>query len=234
MAGWQGPVMLGDASDFPPPEKAGENGLLAMGGDLSPWRLLTAYARGIFPWPWYENQPMLWWCPDPRCVLYPDEMRVSRSLRQRIRVRRFEVRLDTDFEAVIRGCATVPRRNGPGTWLTDEMIDAYVELHRLGFAHSAESYRDGWLVGGLYGVALGGAFFGESMFHLQPDASKVAFVRLVRQLEAWGFGLVDCQMPTSHLERFGARSIPRRRFLAQLAGLVRRPNRQGCWRFEEA
>lgn len=223
----QGPFWLDESLEFPAPELAGEHGLLAVGGDLRPERLRAAYERGIFPWPWYEDEPMLWWCPDPRCVLYPSELRVSRSLEQRVRSNRFEFRLDTAFDEVMRGCAGAPRPDDQGTWITAEMIEAYVEFHRRGHAHSAESWRDGRLVGGLYGVALGGVFFGESMFHTETDASKVAFVLLVRQLAEWGFGLIDCQMETSHLGRFGAHGIPRQRFLEELRQHVALPDR---WR----
>jgi leucyl/phenylalanyl-tRNA--protein transferase len=229
----RGPVWLGSRIEFPLPESAGPGGLLAVGGDLSPERLLAAYRRGIFPWPWAETGPMLWWCPDPRFVLYPDGLRVSRSLEQRIRSRRFNVRLDTAFAEVVEGCAATPRRDsGAETWITAEMRDAYVRLHALGHAHSAEAWRDGRLVGGLYGVALGGVFFGESMFHKETDASKVAFACLVRQLARWGFRLVDCQLETPHLASLGARAVPRKRFLAELAGLLALPNRRGPWRFD--
>ena len=227
-------MWLGTELEFPPPETAGEGGLLAIGGDLSPERLLLAYSRGVFPWPWYDNQPMFWWCPDPRFVLHPDALHVSKSLEQRVRSGRFDVRLDTAFEEVIQGCARAPRPDDAGTWITPEMIDAYGELHRLGYAHCAESWLDGELVGGLYGVSLGGIFFGESMFHRVADASKVAFVLLVRQLVKWGFGLVDCQLETAHLARFGAVDMPRRRFLHELRGLLDRPNRAGPWRFDPA
>ena len=228
----RGPVWLGDDSGFPPAEMATEQGLLAVGGDLRPDRLLAAYARGIFPWPWYDHQPMLWWCPDPRFVLHPEDLHVSESLEQRLRSGRFEVRLDTAFPEVMRGCATAKRPDDAGTWITDEMLEAYVEFHRLGHAHSAESWRDGELVGGLYGVALGGVFFGESMFHRETDASKVAFAVLVRQLGAWDFQLVDCQMETEHLRRFGARHVPRNRFLREVERYGKLPNRPGPWRLD--
>jgi len=231
----RGPVWLGPRMDFPPVECAGPGGLLAVGGDLSPERLLAAYRRGIFPWPWSEAEPMLWWCPDPRFVLHPADLRVSRSLEQRIRSGRFEVRLDTAFEEVVDGCASTPRRDsGTETWITADMREAYIRLHALGHAHSAEAWRKGKLVGGLYGVALGAAFFGESMFHTETDASKVAFVRLVRQLATWGFRLVDCQLETPHLSRLGARGVPRKRFLAELANSLALPNREGRWRFDPA
>lgn len=225
------PVRLTREIAFPEPERATREGLLAIGGDLSPERLLAAYTRGIFPW-YEDGGPILWWCPDPRFVLLPEALHVSRSLRRSVRSRRFEVRLDTAFREVVRGCAESPRRQGRGTWITREMEDAYARLHRLGVAHSAESWRDGRLVGGLYGVAIGGVFSGESMFAREPDASKVAFVTLVGQLRAWGFGMIDCQMPTEHLHRFGARRMPRARFLEMLARLVTVPTRPGPWRLE--
>lgn len=231
----RGPAWLGPEHEFPPAESAGPGGLLAIGGDLAPGRLLAAYRRGIFPWPWSGTEPMLWWCPDPRFVLYPDELRVSRSLEQRVRSKRFDVRLDTAFTETVDGCATTPRRDsGTETWITSGMKDAYVRLHRLGHAHSVEAWRGGELAGGLYGVALGQVFFGESMFHREADASKVAFVRLVRQLASWGFGLVDCQLETPHLASLGARAVQRRRFLAELAESTALPNHPAPWRFDPA
>jgi leucyl/phenylalanyl-tRNA--protein transferase len=195
---------LSDAMVFPPPEEADASGLVAVGGDLSPERLLLAYSMGIFPWPLVEK-PLLWFSPDPRMVLRPRELVVSRSLRKTLRRGDFEVRLDTAFERVIARCAEIPRRGEAGTWITRDMACAYARLHELGFAHSAEAWQDGELVGGLYGVSLGAAFFGESMFADRPDASKVAFASLVQQLEAWRFELIDCQVHTEHLARFGAR-----------------------------
>ncbi|MFI5401395.1 MAG: leucyl/phenylalanyl-tRNA--protein transferase [Planctomycetota bacterium] len=229
----RGPVWLGPEHEFPPAESAGPHGLLAVGGDLAPGRLLAAYRRGIFPWPWEDAEPMLWWCPDPRCVLYPDALRVTKSLEQRLRSGRFDVRLDTAFRETVEGCASTPRRgSGTETWITAEMKDAYARLHELGHAHSAEAWREGKLVGGLYGVALGRVFFGESMFHRETDASKVAFVRLVRQLATWGFRLVDCQLETPHLESLGAKAVPRRRFLAELGEALALPGPSGPWRFD--
>lgn len=215
---------------FPDPREADAEGLLAHGGDLRAERLLSAYARGIFPW--YEREPILWFSPDPRWVLEPTQVHVARRLRRRLREARFEITLDTAFEAVIDACARVPRPGQDGTWITPEMISAYVELHRLGYAHSAEAWRQGQLVGGVYGVSLGRAFFGESMFGLETDASKVAFVALVRQLEAWDFDFLDCQVHTEHLVRFGARAWSRSLFLERLAGALVAPTRVGPWGFE--
>jgi len=206
---------------FPAPDDAEPSGLLAVGGDLGTERLLLAYSMGIFPW--YEDDlPILWHSPDPRMILLPGHLRVSRSLRKTLRDQSFEIRLDGDFEAVIRACARAPRDGQDGTWITDEMIDAYLRLFELGCAHSAEAWLDGELVGGLYGVSLGGCFFGESMFASRADASKVAFVALVEQLARWEFDLIDCQVHTDHLARFGATEWPRSR-----------KTRRGHWRFDD-
>ena len=218
---------------FPPPEMAEESGLLAVGGDLRPERLLLAYSRGIFPW-YAPGQPILWHSPDPRMVLKAEELRVPRSLAKTIRKGPFRLTLDTAFSRVIAGCGSVPRPGQPGTWITPAMKEAYVGLHRQGLAHSVEAWAEERLVGGLYGVSLGAVFFGESMFARAPDASKVAFVALVRQLARWGIGLVDCQVYTEHLARFGAVEWPRRRFLAALEGALARPTRPGPWRFDDA
>lgn len=219
---------------FPPVERAlsDPNGLLAAGADLSVARLLEAYRHGIFPW-FSAGQPVLWWSPDPRMVLFPAELRVSRSLAKTLRNGRFEIRSDTVFREVIDGCSQ-PRQEQPGTWITPEMIDAYGELHRAGFAHSIETWRDGELVGGLYGIALGRAFFGESMFMRATDASKVALVALVRQLELWGFGMVDCQMNTAHLASLGAREIPRAEFTRRLRELIHYSPVPAPWRISAA
>jgi leucyl/phenylalanyl-tRNA--protein transferase len=222
---------LGSSPAFPPPEEAEEGGLLAVGGDLSPQRLLAAYATGIFPW--YQEAPILWYSPDPRTVLLPGELRVSRRLRRTLKQGLFELRFDTAFEEVIRSCATVPRRGGQGTWITPDMISAYCALHELGFAHSSEAWREGRLVGAVYGVSLGSGFFGESMFFRQRDASKAALVALVWQAEAWGFELFDCQMHTEHLERLGAREWSRDRFLRVLQSCMKRPTRRGRWQLSE-
>lgn len=190
------------------------DGLLAVGGDLAPERLLNAYRNGIFPW-YSDGQPILWWSPDPRTVLYPQQAKVSRSLRKVLRQARFELSYDRAFEQVISACAA-PRQDGAGTWITDAMALAYTTLHRLGHAHSIECWQNNELVGGLYGVSIGRVFFGESMFSLTRDASKVAFVQLAHQLDVWQFGLIDCQVHSSHLVSLGAQSIPRTQFLEQL------------------
>lgn len=224
---------LADSLVFPPPEGADPSGLVAVGGDLSPARLLAAYGSGIFPWPLVE-EPLLWFSPDPRMVLRPRDLVVSRSLRKTLRRGEFDVRLDTAFERVVRRCAHIPRRDDAGTWITDDMAHAYTRLHELGYAHSAEAWQDGDLVGGLYGVSLGASFFGESMFADRPDASKCAFVVMVEQLRAWGFDLVDCQVHTDHLARFGAREWSRRRFLTALRRSLAQPTRRGAWQLEPA
>jgi leucyl/phenylalanyl-tRNA---protein transferase len=200
---------------FPPPELGTENGLLAVGGDLSPARLLLAYSMGIFPW-FSDNDPLLWWSPDPRCVLFPQELRVSRSLNKLLRQERFSVTFNQTFGEVIKACSSVKRKLGEGTWITSEMLEAYQRLHRLGYAHSIEAWQDGQLAGGLYGVSLGRFFFGESMFHRVSNASKVAFVTLVRTLQQRKFILVDCQMPSQNLQTLGARNISRKEFLTLL------------------
>lgn len=213
-----------DDFSFPPLETAlrEPNGLLAAGGDLRPERLLAAYRHGCFPW-YQEGQPLLWWSPDPRTVLFPDELHVSRSLRKRMRHGDYRVTFDKAFAEVIQGCAG-PRSYADGTWITTPMQDAYVRLHEMGVAHSVEVWQQGQLVGGLYGLAMGELFFGESMFSRATDASKVGFVTLVERLREWGFALIDCQMPTRHLESFGARSIPRAAFAEALAMHLDRPS----------
>jgi leucyl/phenylalanyl-tRNA--protein transferase len=216
---------------FPPPEDADASGLVAIGGDLSPERLLLAYSMGIFPWP-HEGIPLPWFSPDPRWVIVPSELHVPRRLVRSLRAERYEVRLDTVFGAVIRACAEAPRVGQDGTWITDEMIAAFERLHALGVAHSAEAWRGETLVGGLYGLSLGGCFFGESMFNHVPDASKTALVTLVRQLAAWDFALFDCQTHTPHVERLGARAWDRGRFLRALEAALARPTRRGRWRFD--
>ena len=216
---------------FPPPQLAEDSGVLAVGGDLSEDRLILAYSSGIFPWP-HEGLPLLWHSPDPRTVLVPAGIHVGRSLEKSIRRGTYEVRLDTAFRQVMRGCSQKERPNQDGTWITDDMIEGYVALHRRGLAHSVEAWREGELLGGLYGVSLGAAFFGESMFAEAPDASKVAFATLVRQLDRWGFDFVDCQVHTEHLERFGAVEWSRTRFLAALKRALKKPTRVGPWTFD--
>lgn len=208
------------------------NGLLALGGDLSPERLTGAYRRGIFPW-FGVGDPILWWSPDPRTVLTPERIRISRSLRKRLRRRELGVTLDRDFPAVIRACAA-PRGPETGTWIVPQMVAAYERLHRLGLAHSVEVWdgdpsAGGCLVGGLYGVGIGRVFFGESMFSRATDASKVALVHLCHRLREWEFGLIDCQMHTEHLASLGAEEVPRRRFVAWLAQLCDLPGPVGSW-----
>ncbi len=215
---------------FPPVDSAlaVPNGLLAAGGDLSPVRLLSAYAQGIFPW-YAPGEPILWWSPDPRMVLFPDELRISRSLSKTLRRGSYEVRLDSAFDAVVAACAETPRSGQNGTWIVAEMRAAYAELFRLGFAHSVETWIDGNLAGGLYGVALGRAFYGESMFSHRADASKIALAHLCVQLRRLGFGIIDCQMETAHLASLGARPIPRAEFRALLDRLVRQDPSPGRW-----
>jgi leucyl/phenylalanyl-tRNA--protein transferase len=215
---------------FPPVETAlaEPNGLLAVGGDLAPERLLAAYRQGIFPW-FNAEQPILWWSPDPRMVLFPAELRVSRSLARQLRRRNYEIRFDTAFRDVVLACATVPRAGQDGTWITTDMIEAYCRLHELGFAHSVETWINGQLAGAIYGVAIGHMFYGESMFHKVTNASKLALAHLVRYLDENGFGMMDCQMHTGHLASLGAREIPRSEFSGRLAELVNFPQPSGKW-----
>ena len=214
---------LDNQAPFPPLSRALEepNGLLAAGGELSAERLIDAYQHGIFPW-YSADQPLLWWSPDPRMVLIPAELKISRSLGKRLRKAGkgdFEIRVDTMFETVMRACAA-PRDGHAGTWISGDMIAAYTALHQCGIAHSVETWINGELAGGLYGVALGRMFYGESMFTRATDASKIALAHLARQLARWGFGLIDCQMQTAHLASLGAREIPRAEFVRQLKVLV--------------
>jgi leucyl/phenylalanyl-tRNA--protein transferase len=221
---------LTEALAFPDPSEAEPDGLLAAGGDLRVERLLLAYSRGIFPW--HGGPPILWYAPDPRAVLRPSALHVPARLRRTLRQSGFELTLDTAFRAVVEACAGTPRPGQDGSWITPGMVEAYTELHRLGLAHSAEAWRDGRLVGGVYGPSLGSVFFGESMFHAERDASKAALVALVWQLEAWRFRLFDAQIPTPHLARFGVEPWPRARFQAALAEALERPTRRGRWALE--
>ena len=221
--------------EFPRLEEAlrDPNGLLCAGADLSPPRILDAYRSGIFPW-FSPGEPILWWSPDPRMVLVPDEMRVSRSLRRCLYQGNFEVHLDCAFPSVIRACASTPRPGQSGTWITREMRHAYLALHELGYAHSVETWVNNELVGGLYGLAIGRMFYGESMFAHATDASKIAFAHLVRFLRAQGYGLIDCQMSTPHLASLGAREIPRADFIARLRTLTATPGLPGQWPIDAA
>jgi len=223
---------LSSALIFPPLEKAlrQPNGLLAVGGDLSPERILLAYRHGIFPW-FNEDDPILWWSPDPRMVLVPSEFIVSHSLKKLLRSGQFEVRFDSAFTEVMQACAA-PRNAQAGTWIHPEMIAAYSELHRLGYAHSVETWCDGELVGGLYGMSIGKLFFGESMFSRRSNASKIALARLCQQLDLWGVGLIDCQMHTPHLASLGARVIPRVEFQQVLIELVNCAPVALPWKFD--
>jgi len=213
---------------FPPPRLASPEGLLAVGGDLRPERLLLAYRSGIFPW-YSDDEPILWWSPDPRLVLYPSEFHLSQSFLKTIRRGEFAVSMDQAFERVIRGCARVRRATGEGTWIVPEMIEAYCGLHDAGFAHSVEAWQGDRLMGGLYGVSVGSCFFGESMFSRVSNASKVALAALVAYLKAEGFGLIDCQVTSGHLQRMGAREIPRSLFLEELKEHLQAPDRTGTW-----
>jgi leucyl/phenylalanyl-tRNA--protein transferase len=216
---------------FPPPQLASKEGLLAIGGDLSVERLLLAYRQGIFPW-YSEGEPILWWSPDPRLVLYPGEFKISRSLNKVMRKDTFEVTMDCAFEEVINECARVRTENQQGTWIVAEMIQAYCRLHESGFAHSVEAWTAGKLAGGLYGVSLGKCFFGESMFTRITNASKVALAALVKYLKNLDFALIDCQIATAHLKRFGARNITRARYLDELDKALTAPTLRGKWSME--
>lgn len=217
---------------FPPLRNASGDGLLAIGGDLSVNRLLTAYAGGIFPW-YGHNTPILWWAPPERCILRPAEVHIPKSLRRVINSRKFTISVDTAFPSVIRSCARKRRPGQRGTWIVPEMIAAYIRFHEEGYAHSVEAWLDGKLAGGLYGVTLGGGFFGESMFFDEPEASKVAFVWLARLLEYWRFSLIDCQQVTENLLRFGAYSVTRDEFMAALYNALATPAQPGPWTMPE-
>jgi leucyl/phenylalanyl-tRNA---protein transferase len=214
---------------FPNPEFAEEDGMLAMGGDLSRERLLLAYKMGIFPWPFGEDYPITWASPNPRMIMYPGQLKISKSLRKTIREEKFEMRTDTCFSQVIRHCASIPRDNQAGTWITRDIQNAYIDLHEHGYAHSFETFYRGRLVGGLYGVSLGRAFFGESMFHLMPDASKVALYYLAVIAENNHFHFIDCQTPTPHLKRLGGIEVERKKFLELLDKALTYKTIQGKW-----
>jgi len=226
-------TLLHAVTPFPPVEQAlsQPNGLLAAGADLSPERLLEAYRRGIFPW-FSPGDPILWWSPDPRMVLFPDEFKISKSLRKTLIKGQYEIRCDSAFEQVMRACS-MPREGQNGTWIQEDMIAAYVRLHHMGFAHSIETWMDGELAGGLYGVSIGRMFYGESMFSLKTDASKIALACLTSQLKRWNFGMIDCQMNTPHLASLGAREIPRKEFLMRLQELIHYPNLSSPWIFDD-
>ncbi|MET0387115.1 MAG: leucyl/phenylalanyl-tRNA--protein transferase [Polyangiales bacterium] len=224
--------MLTDELKFPPPEGASPEGVVAIGGDATPERLVLAYSLGIFPWP-HRELPLLWFSPDPRFVLSFDQAHVGRSLRKRIRSEPYTIRTDTAFDAVMQGCAESPRPGQDGTWITEQLRSGFCALHERGLAHSIEAYDEhDRLVGGLYGVALGRVFCGESMFAHAPDASKIAMVTLLGNLCHWGFHFVDCQVYTDHLSRFGAAEWPRAKFLQALSRALSQPSRVGPWRFD--
>jgi len=220
-------VVLGRRLVFPSPEQS-EDGLLALGGDLSPERLLLAYRSGIFPW-YAEGMPILWHSPDPRCVLQVDRIHVGRTLRRMIAKRPYDISFDRAFRSVIAACQLTPRHGQDGTWITDEMVGAYIELHRLGYAHSVEAWSGGELVGGLYGVSLGAMFFGESMFSWRPSASKVALIALASLLRGWGFRLIDAQVANDNTLSMGAEQWPRDVFLRTLREALMLPTRRGTW-----
>jgi leucyl/phenylalanyl-tRNA--protein transferase len=220
--------VLTDDIIFPPVHLATPEGLLAVGGDLSPQRLLLAYKNGIFPW-YSDDDPILWWSPDPRLVLYPSELKISRSLKKTIRKSQYKVTMDAHFQQVVESCAQTRSKNRQGTWITSDMAQAYTRLHRIGYAHSVETWYRDEIVGGLYGVSLGRCFFGESMFSTMADASKVALVTLRDYLQKREFDLIDCQLPTDHLIRLGARKITRNAFICQLNHSLEHPTLKGPW-----
>ncbi len=224
--------LLSDDIIFPAPQLAPQEGLLAVGGDLSLERLLLGYRMGIFPW-YSENEPIMWWSPDPRLVLYPARLRVSKSLKKVINRDQFRLTMDQAFVAVIKACARSRTQSNEGTWIVDEMIAAYCKLHAAGWAHSVEAWQGDRLAGGLYGVSIGRCFFGESMFTRISNASKVAFVALVRYLQGLNFELIDCQVTTPHLLHFGACEIPRARFLDELANVLKSPTLKGRWSYSD-
>lgn len=219
---------LNESPVFPPPELAREDGLLAIGGDLSPHRLIIAYQIGIFPW-YSPGEPILWWAPDPRLVLFLDEFHISRRLTRALRKKPFRITMDQAFDQVIHQCAAVRSKEGKGTWIDREMSDAYLELHRLGYGHSVECWQDDHLVGGLYGISIGAAFFGESMFSIAPDSSKAALAALVEFLKKHDCAFIDCQVTTEHLKSMGAREIPARDFYRLLKNAVPKPTLKEKW-----
>lgn len=219
---------IGIETPFPPVEFAQHNGLLAVGGDLSPARLISAYSSGIFPW-FNSDDPILWWSPDPRFVIFPEETVYSKSMRKILRDEIFSITADQCFEQVIGECSEMKRRNQPGTWITTDMTEAYITLHRMGYAHSFEAWQNGELAGGLYGVSLGGIFFGESMFSKKSNASKTAFLSMVRFIRSLNFNLIDSQVYTAHLESLGARMIPRDEYLAILKSSLEYRTHKGSW-----
>lgn len=212
---------------FPEVDEADESGLIAIGGDLSVERLKLAYSKGIFPW--FNEEPILWWSPDPRMILFPGQMIVSHSLRQVIRRNEFEIRFDTQFEQVIKACAVTPRNDEDGTWITDSMVKAYLKLHKAGLAHSVEAFQGDKLVGGLYGIAIGKAFFGESMFHILPNASKVALYKLSMKLAEWDYRIIDAQVYTNHLESLGGELLPRSKYFTILNNALQESGIDGNW-----
>lgn len=213
---------------FPPVDKADEHGILAIGGDLSAERLILAYSSGIFPW-FNEDDPIIWWSPDPRFVMYPHALKVSKSMNQLLKKQVFNITFDTSFRSVITACQVVRRHGQSGTWITEDMLEAYCVLHELGYAHSIEAWQNGELVGGLYGVSLGRAFFGESMFAKVSNASKAAYITLIQKLEKLNFQLIDCQVYTEHLESLGAVSIPRSLFIEQVNKALAEETIKGSW-----
>jgi leucyl/phenylalanyl-tRNA--protein transferase len=222
---------LGEELIFPPPHLASTDGLLAVGGDLSPERLLLAYSMGIFPW-FAKGEPILWWSPAPRCILELDRLKISKRLHRTLKKGLFSVTMDTAFERIITGCAGVIRHHEQSTWITPEMITAYIKMHELGFAHSVECWQDGKLGGGLYGLAIGGIFFGESMFSTIADSSKAALFFLVNQLKKWNFDFIDCQVVNDHLLRMGAGEISREEFRKRLSAGLQKRTKQGIWHFD--
>ncbi len=220
--------LLSDDLIFPNPRLADSHGLLAVGGDLSTERLLLAYENGIFPW-YSEDQPILWFSPDPRLVLFPDKFQVSRSLQKTIKKNLFDVKFDTNFEQVIIECSKIERKDQDGTWITSDMIEAYINLHKKGYAHSVETYDNDELVGGLYGVSLGGAFFGESMFHKIKDASKVALYYLIQKVKQWEFDFIDSQVVTEHMKSLGSQEISRNKYLELLSKTLKKESKSGNW-----